>query len=538
MDIVARLKQLCLRHVLPPLSALIALLFAATPAAAQIPTPPVPGCQYAVGDIFDSASDGAMKTYDGAKITSPEQLAGYAQEAGDKTIRVEGGDFSAWDFTGVELSNICFVKSNLSQSNWAGVTARGLGFIDSNVEAAVMSGAVMTDILIRSSSFARVNATGADWTSGKLDGGWAGDVTGLKLDEANLTGFRFDCGITVPDGCPLARSGISARGANLAFSDWSSFGFSDADLTGALLRQTVISPRQLTDFKDAMTMGGVSLSGGDEKVMMLPETWAVMMASALAAVPEDVPSFKCEDAETGIERAICAESNSDIRRSDRHMAALYKEARKRGIAVEESQKAWLARRSRCTVVQYLDRCLRNAYDQRIGQLIGLLGEGDWLPVGEDALFLEEVLPLGEDVVSSSSYVDLVPILAGAARSSLLVKRSFDGSLEAYGDAIGANAHLCSLHVKGLRFDPATGWYSLSALEDGVTRRFPVLRYYDGRIEVYRGGRLQDGEEWPSTDEEDGSYVSCGARASFPPMVRIDAPLDLMARYRRAAKEER
>lgn len=518
-------------------SAAWTLLFAASPAMAQLPTPLVPGCQYAYGNIYGSV-DGeragdAMRTYDGTKITSPEQLASYSQAAGDKTILVEGGNFSAWDFTGVELSNICFVESDLSRSDWTGVKAPGLGFIKSNMEAAGMIGARMPDILIRSSNFARVDAKAANWTSGKLDGGWDGDVQGLNIDAADLTGFKFDCGITVSDGCPINRNGISARGTKLAFADISSFGFYDADLIGAILNQTVISPRQLTDFKQASNMGAVFLAGGDEKVMLLPETWAVLMASALAAKENDVPSFDCAKAKSAVEKEICGEYNSALRQSDRQVAALYDLARKEDRSVKASQKAWLKQRNACGAEQYPADCLRKVYDERVGQLIGLLGEPNWLKSGEDALFFEEVLPLTEDVIQSSSYAQLIPILTGEARSSLLVGRNADGSLYATGDAVGANAHLCSLEAKGLTFDAETGWYSLPGTQDGVAQKFPVLRYHDGRIEVYRAGRLRADEELPGT-----SFASCGARASFPPMTKIAVPAAMLARYRQAAAEDR
>ena len=366
-----------------------------------------------------------------------------------------------------------------------------------------------------------------------MDGGWEGDVEGLNIDAADLTGFKFDCGITVSDGCPIARSGISARETKLAFADISSFGFYDADMTGAILNQTIISPRQMTAFRDAHNMGAVFLSGGDEQVMMLPETWAVLMASALAAEENDAPSFDCGAARTAIEKEICGEYESGLRQYDRQVAALYKAARKRNRTVKASQKAWLKQRDACAAEQYPSDCLRQSYDQRVGQLIGLLGESNWLNPGAEALFLEEVLPLTGDIVQSSSYAQLAPILAGAARSSLLVKRSADGSLEASGDAIGANAHICSLSVKGLRFDPATGWYSLAATTGDISRLMPVLRYHDGRIDIYRGGKLRGDEDLPMTN-----YVSCGARASFPPMVRMAVPEAIMERYREAAQAER
>lgn len=81
--------------------AVLALLFTVAPAAAQLPTPPVPGCQYAYGNLYggvegtqaSESSGEAMKTYDGTQITSPEQLADYSKAAGDKTILIEGGNF-------------------------------------------------------------------------------------------------------------------------------------------------------------------------------------------------------------------------------------------------------------------------------------------------------------------------------------------------------------------------------------------------------------------------------------------------------------
>lgn len=517
--------------------AVLALLFTVAPAAAQLPTPPVPGCQYAYGNIYGGV-DGerageAMRTYDGTKITSPEQIASYSRAAGDKTILIEGGYFSGWDFTAVELSNICFVETDLSRSDWTGTKAPGIGFIKSNMKSAGMIGARMQDILIRSSVFAGVDAKAADWSSGKLDGGWDGDVQGLNIDAANLTGFKFDCGITISDGCPIARTGISARGTKLAFADLSSFGFYDANMTGAILNQTVISPRQLTDFKDARNMGAVFLSGGDEKVMVLPETWAVLMASALAAGENDAPSYDCGKARTDIEKEICGEYNADMRQYDRQVAALYKLARKQNGSVKASQKTWLKQRNACGAEQYPADCLRQSYNQRVGHLIGLLGEQNWLRIGEEALFLQEVLPLTDDIKQSQSYAQLVPVLAGAARSSLFIKRSADGSFEASGDAIGANAHLCSLSVKGLRFDRATGWYSIAETKNGVTRNFPVLRHYDGEITIYKNGKFAGDDDGPAMN-----YVSCGARARFPTMVRMAVSAKLLDRYRRDVERKR
>ncbi len=85
----------------------------------------------------------------------------------------------------------------------------------------------------------------------------------------------------------------------------------------------------------------------------------------------------------------------------------------------------------------------------------------------------------------------------------------------------------------MRFDGATGWYSIAQEKDGVTRNFPVMRYHDGRIEIYKNGQLRGDEDSPIMN-----YVSCGARASFPPMVRMAVSAALMERYREAAGTER
>ncbi|MEP3224913.1 MAG: hypothetical protein ABJO01_02975 [Parasphingorhabdus sp.] len=509
----------------------------ASPAAAQIPTPPLPGCQYSYDQEPRShhraSNNNMVQSYDGAGIKSPSQLAEYSKKAGNETITINGGDFSDWNFSSTKLSNICFVDVDLSRSNWSNMTAPGLGFINSNAEAANMSGAKMQDILIRNSRFLRVNAKGATWSSGKLDGGWDGDVRQLNIDGADLTGFLFDCGITVSDGCPLSRDGISARGTNLAFADISRFNFYDADVTGAILNQTIISPRQLTHFERATNMGAVFLAGGTEKVILLPETWLIFMASASAAEEIDQPSFRCDQAATKVEREICGEYNSQLRKLDRQISALYSQVRKGNRKAKADQKAWLKRRNSCAAKEYLSDCLRESYDQRKGELIGLLGESNWLAADEEALFVEEVLPLTEELVQSQSFVQLTPILAGAARSSLLITRNLNGSLRAYGEAIGANAHICNLDVDGLRFDPLSGWYSLTAEVDGKMRRYPVLRYSSGQIDIYRNGKLRAEDQLPDDD-----YISCGARASFPALKRLAVPDAIIARYREAAKAQR
>jgi hypothetical protein len=118
----------------------------------------------------------------------------------------------------------------------------------------------------------------------------------------------------------------------------------------------------------------------------------------------------------------------------------------------------------------------------------------------------------------------VPVIIGSGWSQAVVRVNPNGTIDASGEAVGANAHSCSLGGEGLRFDPATGWYSgpqQSAAEMPApwrTRPMPVLLLWGERAEVYENGRSgQGGEEG---DPRSSDYASCGARAAFSEMVRM------------------
>ena len=80
----------------------------------------------------------------------------------------------------------------------------------------------------------------------------------------------------------------------------------------------------------------------------------------------------------------------------------------------------------------------------------------------------------------------------------------------------------------VRFNAETGWYSVTQEKDGKTVSLPVFRYFDDRIEIYRNGKPEYGNETDALID----YVSCGARASFGEMIRMEIPESRMAPYRR------
>jgi hypothetical protein len=139
------------------------------------------------------------------------------------------------------------------------------------------------------------------------------------------------------------------------------------------------------------------------------------------------------------------------------------------------------------------------------------------------------------------YRRLLPALIGASWSWVAVKVNADGSIDASGEAIGANAHSCSLDSARLRFDPATGWYSgaqEARAEDPAAWRgkpMPVLRFRGDQVDVWRMGRWSLGEG--EGDPRDSDFASCGARAGFSPMLRVPLSTAQVERLLRARNSE-
>jgi len=122
------------------------------------------------------------------------------------------------------------------------------------------------------------------------------------------------------------------------------------------------------------------------------------------------------------------------------------------------------------------------------------------------------LPLSDEMRAGDLFVRLIPVLYGASSAEVVVERNEDGSVGAHGDAVRANAHLCSLDIDKAFFDPATGWYG-AVTDSGFA---PVFRGHGDWLEVFANGR-PDYEKYP----ESGDFVSCGARGFFTRMRRLD-----------------
>jgi len=418
---------------------LLAVLAAAQPAA---PAAEPEDCQFALGPLFEGPDTRTLPgQVDGATLAGRDALLALRRARGDALIVVNGGRFARADFQGARLHNICFVGTDLSRSDWRGADAPGIAFVGADLRGARLEGARMARIVFRNANLENVHAERAMLAGGRLDGGWfEGNVDNLRLDGADLSGFRFECGISLDDGCPVetGNGGVTLRGANLAGANL----FWRADHAGARINRTEALPEQIGDLREALIEGPIVVTGAGGHVEISPEEYRALL-------PHLRQPLQVDTAEQGRASAPPA----------------------------------------------------------------------WAVPGALALFADGPALFDEAFRNDPIYQRLLLVLVGTSESSLAVRVNPDGSVDVSGTAFGANAHSCSADASGLRFDPATGWYSgpdLREEKDAAQRGLVRVLLLDGdRAEIWRGGHA-DPEEIGALDE----YASCGMRASFVPMVRV------------------
>jgi uncharacterized protein YjbI with pentapeptide repeats len=491
-------------------------------------SPHAGSCQAALGPLHEGTAEEALPGRVDGRTLNAQSLAVLRRRRGAATITVVGGAFRGADFRAARLRNVCFLDTDLSGSDWRGADASGVGFVRANLARARLEGARMPFVALREPKMEGVNAAAADLSGGRLDGGWDGSMDRLVLERANLRGFRFDCGITIGDSCASA-AGVNLRNADLTgarLSDWNG----EADLTGARIDNTRIALHQLRDIADAALAGPILLPTGDGDLPISAAEHAVLLTQLAAdTAPSDAPSFDCARARSRAERAICAADAYELRELDRSLSAIYRRAAAADPAVAARQRAWLAEREACAPA-----CLPRMYEARIGELIAGMGRPTWARPGARALFVGGRTDFADTFRSHPLYLKILPAILEDGFARVLVRVNADGTIDADGDAIGGNAHSCTLGGERLRFDPRTGWYSgpfQARPEDPrewSARPMPVLRFLGDTAEVYRNGVAGWGEN--SLDPRPSDYASCGVRAHFPHMVRVpvsDAEFDRM-----------
>jgi uncharacterized protein len=490
------------------------------------PSAPAASCQTSAGDVYDEKERAAA--IDGKILTSRTMLVNKIIEQnrdGRKVaVEVAGGDFTGWDFSRITLNNVCFNDSVMKNTAWDDATLNGVGFIKVDLEGASFKASKMPYVLLRESILKDVDMTGAVLTAGKLDGGWGGSLQNWNLTSADMRHFRFVCSITISDGCPIDREGIKLDNANLTSAEIDGYYLTGVSSKNTVFDDTVVSLWQLPMLSSAAVKGPVRVRGGDELASITPaEVLTLNAAFKDGEVQETKASFDCAKAATAAEKVICESYQTGLRNMDRYLASVYKRAFARDPAIANTQKLWIKRRDMCGGKD-AGTCIMEEYIRRIAQLELVAGTADPLGIGETALYISQRINFTPEFSKTALFRRLAPVIIGDSNAQITLTRKKNGSYSLSGEAIGANAHMCDAGGDNLRLDRTSGWFSGRPVRDDKTKPgnpdsrplVPAFRIQGEVLYIFGDGHA-DYEKYPD------AFASCGMRAYFSDMHRIDAP---------------
>lgn len=459
---------------------------------------------------------------DGAKLLAPLHLQRVLDETDAWLVIVEGGHFEGWVFAEMRFpARLCFHRANLKNTDWHGADAHGFAFVESQLSGSDFTGARLTRIWLENVDLIDVQMRGTDLSGGRLRGGWwGGDLRRWNLDKANLSAFRFDCGVSVDDGCPIENESMSMRGTVLEGADISRLRLPpDFEADDALLGDTYVVPSQLAQLAKARAISPVKLVGGQDSLAITPKEFHFLASEALRERERLAgPSFSCAMARTRVEEMICGADGHRLRWMDIEMAALFRLLFSVDGTELPLQREWLRSRDQCRSIN----CLELHYAKRIADMQEVLAGIDWLAAGEMRIFISPTLRFGSEVESSPLFQRLVPTLIADSNSIAILSRALDGSYSVVADSFGANAHVCNATATGLR-------RKSERQEDRAWLRFPQrdaaseIDQDDGRIVQFDGRFLRFfklGKPRLRTHPQSSAAMNCGARAMLHEMYPL------------------
>lgn len=453
-------------------------------------------------DARDMASADELATYLEA-FDHPISIVHGAKFAGDDVAvllgKLAGGcihdsDLSNTSASRAEFENSAIVRSSIEGANWQGAQLDGTRFVGVNAKNAQLNGATMRGGIW----------SGRYWKSNLLDA----DFSGAMMD-----GFRFECGITMDESCGATGranfSGADLRNADLADQSFIAYW----DLDGASIEAARVNPRSLRWLEEASIEAEVTLAAssarfagpsdrlnGDEFAALRDET---------ILLKTDKPTFDCAQAQGFVEENICWEFAHHLRRFDRQLAEIYSEAlRKRVRGVRRDQRRWLKQRNACETT----RCIATAYQDRISDILAEIGSPIVLAPDATLHFTTDVLPVTSATRGGELYKRLLPVLRASSRQDVTLTGLEDGGIRIQGEAVGANAHLCSWNAQ-THYDAETGWYVARGENGDPVQMF---RVWKGKLEPRYSGNIGD------TPDAAADFISCGARASFGDLRNLEA----------------
>lgn len=407
-------------------------------------------CLSALGALGSPANT-ALRVVDGATLDSASDLRSLRKKAKDGLpIIVKGGDLSGKKFGDDDFSNLCFDGTNLSATRWSKSRADGAAFVNANLTGAIFDRVSLRGVLFRNSILARMDASGANLSNGQLDGGWDPSMASLRLENAQMTGFRFVCGTSSADGCSFDRKQISLRGANLTNADLVGFALWDANLVDVVLNNTQIAFDQIQQYGNANLQGPVLVRAAGKQTALSPAAFQVAV-STLGAPQK--PDTECNAPATPLAQIFCQTGQSALRAYRDDVDRLYQSTAARTrpdgtaitvVAPSKEQDRYLSSLRKCAlkVEEKALPCISDKMAKRRAILIAALTKSSPIEPDARALFVSVETPMLQSIARDARLAGMTPLLIGSAPTFLLAYHDDENLLNARGISQTADGARC------------------------------------------------------------------------------------------------
>jgi uncharacterized protein YjbI with pentapeptide repeats len=411
---------------------------------------PAQSCLANAGSV-DGSKTNFPTAIDGTKLRKVgdfKKLRGKQKD--DRLVVIEGGDFKGWKLRNIKLKNICFRGSDFTKSDWSNAKTSGLGFINSRLDGANLINAAMPFVLLRTTHMQGTDARAGHFAYGQMDGGWDASIAGLKLDSADMRGFRIQCGTTAMDGCPFNRQGLSARKTDFRKANLYGFTAWGADFTDALIDDATIGIDQIGQVRGAMATTNVNLRGGAQ-IRSIDVTSLGLLRSGLAEAERLAENCLNSPAKpSGSAIMICSDGSQLAKLASDVMAITNGSGSK--SATGRSRERFDRSVTECMKLgdPDLKPCLESSFYARRNDLVTNTPAPSWLGKSRYLLFVDSTLPLPQNI-SEGIWLKLAPVLAGGSDSMLLIKDTGRGRFDVRGLAMTNGEGQCIIETDAAVF---------------------------------------------------------------------------------------
>ncbi len=417
----------------------------ASDAYANVNVPPN-SCRVAAGAL-GSAAINSFQAIDGATLKDAGDIKSLRSKSRDgRPIVIRGGDFSNQKFGSDYFGNVCFVGTKLANTRWSKSRAPGVGFINADMSGASFDRVVLDYALFRNSDMARMDASGAKLNYGLLDGGMDSNMEGLRIENAQMMGFRFVCGTDQNNGCAFNRKQMTLRGSDLSSADVSSFSFWDTNLDDVKLNQTMVGLDQITQFDGADIQGPVIIRSDRKRVALDKDAFRLAIGSLTVTKAADT---ECNNPDSPLSQIFCQAGKGPLKayRDDvdrLYAASVNAQNLPNGgninvTAPSKEQDRYIKALRKCALKpeDVAIGCIMTTMNKRREQLVMKLMKARPLEQDARALYVSVQTPMINAIVRDNRLSALGPLMIDSSPQLLLVYRDDDQRLVAR--AVGKNS---------------------------------------------------------------------------------------------------